>query len=258
MSVGSCVWCGKQYVMMRSDQKYCSHSCRQSAYKNRKNGGSNGNTKPNKNCRVAQPAEMPRAAWPSNNRLGIPTLDLDLQADYLDLPFTAYGSVSRARKMDGTWHFYTDDYRFDTIWKNREQIVNTNCQTVVEPNFSTHQQMAAAEIIWLVYRKRLMARWWQSHGIRVFVDVNVDKRWSELNLIGVPRGWRAYATRGYAERIDQLMYEYQAACNHADGNDLVFLVYGGGAKIKMLAQQHKWLYMQTMYELIRSHEYQQR
>ncbi len=52
-----------------------------------------------------------------------------------------------------------------------------------------------------------------------------------MNLTGVPKGWRAYATRGYSEQIDALEAELGIAEKHA-GDSVLFLVYGGGKSIK--------------------------
>src|SRR5690606_5282009 len=66
---------------------------------------------------------------------------------------------------------------------------------------------------------------------------------SALNLVGVPRGWRAYATRGYAERLDDLDREYQIARDRC-GSEPLFLVYGGGQPVQAFCQSRGYLHSQ--------------
>ena len=62
-----------------------------------------------------------------------------------------------------------------------------------------------------IYQKRWISRSLQECGIKVWIDLNVSRRYAELNLIGVPIGYNAFITRGYADRIDDLNYEYTLA-----------------------------------------------
>ena len=160
----------------------------------------------------------------------MPTLRLDRQA-HVELPVVPWGSRDRRALMTGTWVFYADDYRFSALAKAPLQVLPTRCKALVELNFSCFEQTPRAEVLWATYRKRLVARQWQDAGIPVFVDMNVPERHRELCLLGVPNGWRSFATRGYASRIDSLVREHARAFEIA-GNGLLFLVYGGGPKIE--------------------------
>lgn len=185
--------------------------------------------------------DVPDALWATDNDWGIPTLDLRKQADALDLPITRWGSISRHNaRMPGTWHFYTDDYKFDALWDDPTPVVNSGCVNVIEPNFSTGQQMARAVALWGVFRKRWLARWWQSQGVRIFVDLNVEPQFHDLNLLGVPTGWRSYATRGDLDLIEQ---DYAVACEHAGTDDLLFVVYGGPKALKTLCVERGWIWL---------------
>jgi hypothetical protein len=177
--------------------------------------------------------DTPDALWPSDNPMGIPSLLLSMQADALDLPLVIWGSITRPKRMRGTWGFYTDDRRFEALWKNPSVLLQTECVTAIEPNFSVYSQTPPAVANWQIYRKRWMARYWQSKGVRVFVDLNVNRAFAEDNLVGVPAGWTAFATRGYAERIDDLCFEYGLAQGVAGKRDgVLFVVYGGGKMVK--------------------------
>lgn len=187
--------------------------------------------------------DVPDALWATDNDWGVPLLDTHWQADALDLPVVGWGSIARKTRMKGTWHFYTEDNRFEALWADPSPIVNTRCVNVIEPNFSVFDQMPRAVALWGTFRKRWLARWWQSFGIRVFVDLNVSEEHADLNWLGVPQGWRAYATRGYTDRLDATEREYAAACEHAGTDDVLFVVVGGGKAVKARCQERGWTWV---------------
>lgn len=140
-------------------------------------------------------ADVPDCLWPAECEFDIPILDIRLQGDFVDKPVVTWGSVKRADRMPGIWSFYTDDYRFSALIADPTPIVNSRCNGIIEPNFSTHSQNPAALVIYRTYQKRWLARYCQHYGIRVFVDMNVAPCWMEYNLLGVPVGWRASTLR---------------------------------------------------------------
>ena len=177
----------------------------------------------------------------SDNDWGIPTLDSNLQAEYVVVPVERWGRMARhGTTMPGTWHFYTEDYKFNNLWSNPNILRETGCVNAVEPNISTNAQMPKAVALWGIYRKRWIARFWQSQGIRVFVDLNVDRNFTEINLLGVPSGWASYATRGYDNDIALLEYDYQTASQHANRDDILFVVLGGGKRIQAMCKERAW------------------
>lgn len=179
---------------------------------------------------------MPDCLFPSNNEYGIPTLDLSMCAEYCDLPVIGWGTQRRTDKMNGTWHFYVDDYRFNALWTKPDKLIATGCINLIEPNFSVYQQTPKALSIWQVYRKRWLSRYWQRNGIKIIVDMNVNKDYQDINIMGVPDGWYSFATRGYTDRWKDVIREYKTAGEIAGDNvgKLMFLVYGGGKTIKKL------------------------
>lgn len=183
-------------------------------------------------------SEVPDALWASDNQLGIPSLLLSMQADALDLPLVIWGSISRKTRMNGTWGFYTDDYRYESLWKDPSLLLATNCVSAIEPNFSVYNQTPPAVATWQIYRKRWMARYWQSKGIRIFVDLNVNKTFAEDNLMGVPAGWSSFATRGYSERLNDIKFELGLAQGVAGKKDILFVVYGGGKDVKIFCMDN--------------------
>lgn len=172
--------------------------------------------------------------YPTDNDWGVPTLRLDMQASVV-APVMPWGSRSRGATMSGTWVFYVDDYRFGAVAKQPLQVLPTACNACCELNFTCYEQTPRAEVLWSTYRKRSVARQWQDAGLPVFVDLNVPERHRELCLLGVPQGWRSFATRGYAQRPEALRSEHRRAFEFA-GAGLLMLVYGGGPKIEELCR----------------------
>nr|WP_289835319.1 hypothetical protein [uncultured Phocaeicola sp.] len=56
----------------------------------------------------------------------IPTLRLDVQPQLVEIPFLCFGEQKRTKDMGGhgTVHFYTDDYRWQSIYEHPEKILN--------------------------------------------------------------------------------------------------------------------------------------
>lgn len=176
--------------------------------------------------------------WESDNEYGIPDLDIDQQADEVAHPFTIWGSVARGTPMPGTWGFYTEDYRFTSLWSDPRPVIRSGCKSIIEPNFSCYQDMPLAVGIWAIYKKRWLSRWFQSQGVGIIADLCVAPKFLALNMLGIPQGWSVYATRGYVKYISDLEQAYKAACDRSLPNVPVFYVYGGSKKIRDLC----WFY----------------
>src|SRR6185437_4926891 len=102
---------------------------------------------------------VPDMSWPATNELEIPTLDISMQAMTADaLPFVRWGSVARATPVQGTYHFYTQDEKFLTVWDNPHWVPNSGCRAAVEVNYSTTPDLPVVPVLWDVYRKRWLAR----------------------------------------------------------------------------------------------------
>lgn len=186
---------------------------------------------------------VPDALFPSDNDFGIPALNIHKQAEYIVLPVTRWGSVRRSAAMDGTWHFYSEDYRFSGLWKNPNVLVETGCVGAIEPNYSCYEQMPLAVGLYRIYQKRWLACYWQSRGINIIVDLNVSPVYKKVNLLGVPVGWKSFATRGYSDRLDAIHDEFNLACEHAQRKDILFFVYGGGKLVLSECQKHGYIWL---------------
>jgi len=190
--------------------------------------------------RMLTRADVPDCRWPTNNDFDIPTLSLEHQAGQPDIPFLPWGSEARKKAIGLSYHFYTDDSRFAGLWSDPTPVVNSRCLNAVEINFSIYDQTPRAVALHRVYMKRWIARWWQSLGIKILVDLNVAEEFADDNLLGVPGGWKSYATRGYNDRLAATHREYERACRHADSKDIVFVVYGGGKLVKETCKARGW------------------
>jgi hypothetical protein len=188
--------------------------------------------------------DVPDALWPSDNDFGIPLLDINMQALSIDQPCAVWGVAERTANMKGTWLFYTEDYRYEALWTDPSRVINTSCINAVEPNFSCYSNMPSVVAMWQIYRKRWIARWWQSMGVCVIVDLNVAPVHYAFNRMGIPAGWRTFATRGYSNRLNECHAEYQQACEIAGGGVTpLFVVYGGGQAVKDECKLNGWLWI---------------
>lgn len=188
---------------------------------------------------------VPDCILQTDNDLEIPSLDLNMQPKFCDIPFVCFGEQRRTFQMNGsgTLHFYTDDYRFSTVYEHPEKILQHNPANIVEPNFSLFNETPIAFGMQAVYKKRFIARTMQEKGIRVFVDLNVAPKFYKLNLLGVPLGYSSFCTRGYEDRVNQLEFELEMAKCIANGNKLTFVVYGGGEIVKQFCREKGLIYV---------------
>lgn len=194
----------------------------------------------------APAAEQPVRSVPGNfdaDAWGVPRLDLALQADEAALSALAvkWGTFKRGAALPGCLlHFYTHDSKFSALLKDSSPVVAVQPLAVVEPNFSTSTQMPGALALYRIYQKRTLAAAWQRCGLRLLVDLNVDRRWFDLALLGVPDGWRAYANRATSTDLDHLVEAHTLACERRGGDDLLYVVYGGGGRARQFCAGRGW------------------
>jgi len=167
--------------------------------------------------------------WPSDNDFCIPLLLKDRQPRGLELPTNRWGAKARGDRMVGsTFHFYTDDYRFEGLWKDPTKIINSGCNAVAETNFSTNDEMPFPVFLWHLYRKRWLSRYWQSYGIEIWADLAVTPRYRQYSLLGVPKGWGAYSSYAYGgHTIEYVIEEVAMAKEHAGTDDILMWVICG-------------------------------
>jgi hypothetical protein len=188
--------------------------------------------------------------------LGIPTLDPALQAAGVPTPVYPWGSRSRRLANPGTYHFYTPDFLFNALWSREgswAMPVRTGVRCLVEPNFSTYVGQPDSEVLWATYRKRVISRRWQEEGVPILVDLNVGGYAQQrINLLGVPKGWRSYATRSHRETgIDGLNEDHDAAIEHAGTMDVLFAVFGGGMATREACEDNGWTWVPEHSDVVR-------
>lgn len=190
--------------------------------------------------------DIPDQLYPSSNDWGIPDLLTNNQPTGLPQPVNRWGTQARTKRVDGqTIHFYTDDYRFEGIWRDPSKIVNSGCIALAEPNFSTNDNMPRAFVLFNIYKKRWISRFCQDFGIKIWIDLAIAPRHRDLSLLGVPKGYRAYATYTYTRDydFDWVYKDFEQAKQHAgvdvDGG-LLFWIYGGDDEVERIARENKW------------------
>lgn len=189
-------------------------------------------------------SDVPNTIWPSDNKFDIPLLSLDYCAQAIEMPVLTWGS-QRGRKGKqhvGTWSFFTTDEILDPLWKRPNDVVNSSAKVAAEINYTSDDDTPLAYGIYQIYKKRWIARYWQSMGIKIIVDLNVGIKYRKLNLLGVPKGWSAFCVRGYQEHVDsgEMLKEYEMAQAHAGRNDILFVVFGGRQKVRNYCKKHGW------------------
>lgn len=204
---------------------------------------------------VVKPGFVPATYWPSTNEWGVPDLLPELQGERtLPGQVVKWGSVARTSLLEGgLFHFYTEDYKMHALLDDPTPVVNTRCKAVIEPNISTRPDMPRAEVLyWAIYKKRWLARYWQSQGIRIYVDMNVEREYFDLALLGVPKTWSAFANRSYVNDLSHLSDAYNLIVRYVDNCDtLIYVVYGGGVDTARLCKERHWIWIPEEADVVR-------
>lgn len=196
------------------------------------------------NAKDEEESQFQYPAFHSDNEWGIPVLDLINQNTSNHQLIERWGRIARHNtRMTGMWHFYTDDYKFSGIWKNPDSVIRSGCMAAVEPNFSTSDVHSKAEMLYNIWRKRWLARYWQNAGIKMVVDLNVIPSMWDYNMFGVPKGWTSYATRWYA-KYEDVFWQYEEAKKHAGTDDIQFFVFATKVKdVEEVCKEKGWIHV---------------
>ncbi len=164
------------------------------------------------------------------------------RADLLGVEFIAWGTQARNKVLKAT-HFYTDDSRWKSIESKPEALKDAGVLLAIEANYSSNDDMLMALFLADIYKKRRLAADWISQGIKVIVDLNVSRNFFSEMFLGVPKGWRVYANKYYADDTAHLTEAYELAKEHAQG-EITYIVYGTiGAQA--LCQERGWLWLDS-------------
>lgn len=169
----------------------------------------------------------PAVFFPGSNALSIPALNPQLQL--LDAEGHHFiRSSNLPGRPSACWLHYADDWRIERFWKRPQRLYNDYITASLEVNYTVLDEFPLPFALWQIYRKRYLSVWMQhKYNYFIAVDLNVPRRFQAINLAGVPLGWRAYSTRAYADRVEELQYEYDIVYQHSRGNPYL-IVYGGG------------------------------
>lgn len=193
----------------------------------------------------ALPGLHERGAW------GIPMLDPALQVDAVSSG-CKWGSVRRGSDLSGFLaHFYCTDSKFSALVRDISPLLASRPEGMGELNFSTSPAMPAALVMYRTYQKRTVSAAAQAAGLRVAVDLNVSPEWFDINLLGVPAGWRAYINRARSSELDHLEAAYLLACERRGGDDVLYIVYGGGQRVRELCERRGWSWLPEESDVVR-------
>jgi len=122
-------------------------------------------------------------------------------------------------------------------------LVEAQPPCCIEINQSTNPLIPKAMFAWMVFQKRWTSRYWQSHGIRIFVDLNVDPKFDEMNLLGVPQGFSSFATRAYKRHATDILRQFGIAKRISGKDTPIFVVYGGGKYTQRICNDNGLLWI---------------
>jgi len=99
-----------------------------------------------------------RHLYPGDAEHGIPLLEAPALPAVLPTVFTPW-PARRRRPADAGLHFFTDDYRFEPVWKSpaRSAASLRAAPVVLSPDFSLYAEWPMAMALWQVYRSRWLA-----------------------------------------------------------------------------------------------------
>jgi hypothetical protein len=200
---------------------------------------------------------VPDCVLASSNNEGIPDLDPSRQGDVLDYP-RQWGSVARSTDMKGrTISFYVDDGRFNglgsaveyghvwrKLWERPAKVWQSGAPSFIEINFSTSNAQPYSVALHQIYKKRHLSRLFQDlGGMRCWVDMNVCERWEDLNLLGIPRGWTAFATHYHRYYdLDLLSHQVDLAREVAATDIINFAVFAHNKEVERFCQREGLIY----------------
>lgn len=182
--------------------------------------------------------QVPDTLYPSNNPEEVPTLDVTKQAKTLDLNVVQWKGLSSRQLRDAkTIHFYTDDKAFNHLLTYPDLLLKTKAINSTEINFSLGEQTPLWFGHYFIYMKRYIARFWQEHGVKIFVDLFVSPKFQDANMVGVPFGWSAFSFRSLESEATKVLPERLNFCaDWAENNKPFIFIYGGGRKTRAFAE----------------------
>ncbi len=88
-------------------------------------------------------------------------------------------------------HFFTDDYRFESVWNNPERTWGalSGVAAILTPDFSLYRDHPYAIQLWNTYRNRWLGAFWQDKRANVIPTVGwSDQASHSFSFAGLPSG----------------------------------------------------------------------
>lgn len=110
-----------------------------------------------------------------------------------EIPFNiiSFNNALTTQRPEAHWlHFYIDDYQFERIWNAPEKYlpIIKKFYGIIAPDFSVYTDMPKAQQIFQIYKMRLLAAYFASHGVKVIPNITwSDHESLSLSLEGIPR-----------------------------------------------------------------------
>ena len=129
-----------------------------------------------------------------------------------DVKLIGYDKINQSNNYDKIVHFFLDDYRFESIYNNPENKVETlkKYKAVLTPDFSMFVEMPIALQLFSTFKNRWVGAYLQEQGISVIPTV----RWGDLTSFnfcfdGIEKGSIvAVSTIGIKKEKSYFMFGY--------------------------------------------------
>lgn len=142
--------------------------------------------------------------------------------------------------------FYTDDYKFETIWqnavKNCQKIKDCGCRAVLSPDFSVWRDAPLPYQIMSRYKSNWCARYWQEFGIKVIPSLSWGGLDSyEFTFLGIPKNASVVACqcRTIKDDLELNLFFNGLKVAYETLKFKKIIIYGGLDKLKMLKENLK-------------------
>lgn len=131
-----------------------------------------------------------KAALYSDNEWGVPYIQ-PFTDDISGIEWFSFGEKANIKNPENSGiHFYIDDYKFDSIWKQPDRWLNLfrKCKAVVTPDFSCYTDMPKAQQLWNHYRRQWLGAYWQENGVNVIASLSwANGQLYDWSLAGIPQ-----------------------------------------------------------------------
>jgi len=188
----------------------------------------------------------PASYLPYESKNGLPLLPIHCEGR-VTAPLLPWGSVARTTAFSfGTYHFYTDDHKFEGLWSVPEKILISDCINFVEPDFTIIDDYRCPALYYQLYRRRWLSCKFAELGKKIIINISVrSQELVDYLLTGVPSGWSSFATRGSSLDIETLTMQYQAIKQVCATPKL--LIYGGSAAVSNFALNNEGCFYSPLY-----------